>query len=90
MEKDFTQDTLTETIGILTRREVEARILIPLIHALGEKFGREEVEQVISETIIDIARKQGQELAESMGETVQLILRIRLFIGQKIMPLKCR
>ncbi len=38
MEKDYSTDTLTETIGVLTRREVEARILIPLIDALGEKF----------------------------------------------------
>lgn len=67
MEKDYSIDTLTETIGILTRREVEARILIPLIDALGDKFGRKAVVEVISETIIRIAKEQGKDLAEVMG-----------------------
>lgn len=56
MGKYFSQNTLTETIAILTRREVEGRILIPLIDALEDKFGREEVEQVISEIIINNSR----------------------------------
>lgn len=60
-------DTLTQRIGVLTRREVEARILAPMIEALGERFGREEVVAVVRETIIDIARQQGEELAGAMG-----------------------
>ena len=67
MEKEYLTDTLTETIGVLTRREVEARILIPLIDALGEKFGKETVVEVIGNTIIRIAREQGGDLAEAMG-----------------------
>ena len=35
-------DTLTQRIGVLTRREVEARILIPVIDALGKSFARNE------------------------------------------------
>ncbi len=34
-------DTLNEAIGVLTRREVEARILAPVIEALGDEFGRD-------------------------------------------------
>ena len=67
MEKDYSIDNLNESIWVLTRREVEARILIPLIDALGDKFGRKEVVEVISETIIRIAKGQGKTLASTMG-----------------------
>lgn len=67
IKKDYSIDTLTETIGVLTRREVEARILIPLIDALGQKFGREAVVAVIGETIVRIAKDQGKDLANVMG-----------------------
>lgn len=60
-------DTLTQQIGVLTRREVEARILAPIIDALGNAFGREDVVRIVKETIINLARQQGAELAESMG-----------------------
>lgn len=60
-------DTLNARIGVLNRREVEARLLAPLIEALGERFGREQVIDVVRETIREIARKQGAELATSMG-----------------------
>ncbi|MCB0121198.1 MAG: L-2-amino-thiazoline-4-carboxylic acid hydrolase [Caldilineaceae bacterium] len=60
-------DTLTQKIGVLTRREVEARILAPIIEALGERFGREEVIEVVKETIINIAKEQGSELAQPLG-----------------------
>jgi len=60
-------DTLTQKIGVLTRREVEARILAPIIEALGDRFGREEVIAVVKETIIQIAEQQGGELAETVG-----------------------
>ena len=36
-------DTLTQDIGVLKRREVEARILAPVAEAMAEAFGREEV-----------------------------------------------
>ena len=60
-------DTLTQQIGVLTRREVEARILNPVIDALGKSFGREDVIKKIGDTIVDIARGQGAELAAAMG-----------------------
>jgi len=55
--KDVPPDTLTQQIGVLTRREVEARILSPIIDALGERFGRDEVIELIWETIIEIAHR---------------------------------
>ncbi len=54
-------------IGVLTRREIEARLAGPLIDALGEKFGRAEVLEVVRQTIVEIAHQQGRELAEAMG-----------------------
>ena len=60
-------DTLTQRIGVLTRREVEARILSPMIEALGERFGRDEVVEIVKETVIKIAQEQGRDLADAMG-----------------------
>lgn len=60
-------DTLTQKIGVLTRREVEARILIPVIEALSGSFGRNEVLSVVEQTIIRIAEEQGDALADTMG-----------------------
>lgn len=54
-------------IGVLTRREVEARLLAPLLDALGEEFGRERVIEIVKDTIVDIARRQGAELAKAKG-----------------------
>ena len=60
-------DDLNVKIGVLTRREVEARILAPVIDAFSSKFGRDEVLEIVRETIIQIAADQGAELAEHMG-----------------------
>jgi hypothetical protein len=54
-------------LGVLNRREVEARIVAPLLEALGREFGRERVLEVARETIIGIARHQGDQLAGAMG-----------------------
>ena len=66
-KRSSTTDTLTQTIGVLTRREVEARILMPVVEALGRSFGRDEVIRIVSGTIVEIARQQGAELADAMG-----------------------
>ena len=60
-------DTLNARIGVLTRREVEARLLAPLVEALSDEFGREGVVAVLRDAVIRIAREQGAELAQSMG-----------------------
>ena len=59
-------DRLNQLIGVLTRREVEARLLVPLVAALGNEFGEEKVLRVIRETVVAIARRQGAELAQTM------------------------
>lgn len=61
------EDHLTQLLGVLTRREVEARILAPVIEALAVRFGRDEVIEVIRKAIIDLAKEQGEALAQKMG-----------------------
>jgi hypothetical protein len=60
-------DPELNTIGVLTRRTIEARILAPVVQAMGEAFGRERVLEVLGRTIIEIARTQGAGLAEACG-----------------------
>jgi predicted ArsR family transcriptional regulator len=54
-------------IGVLTRREIEARLLGPLLTALSKEFGTERVLEITRQTIIEIARTQGAQLAQTMG-----------------------
>ena len=61
-----TPDTLN-SIGVLARREIEARILVPLLDAFSQEFGRERVIDIFREVISHIAREQGAALAESRG-----------------------
>ena len=60
-------DTLNE-IGVLKRREIEARIIGPIVEALAQEFDRERVLAIVAETIINVARKQGAERADAMGD----------------------
>ncbi len=60
------EDTLN-AIGVLTRREIEARIMAPFIEAMGTEFGREQVLEVARRTIAKIAREQGEQLAAACG-----------------------
>jgi L-2-amino-thiazoline-4-carboxylic acid hydrolase len=59
-------DTLNE-IGVLKRREIEARILMPVLKRLGAVFGEDRVFAVTREVIVEVAREQGRALAEQMG-----------------------
>ena len=61
-------DMLNE-VGVLKRREIEARILGPVIEALANEFERERVIAVVRETIVGIARQQGAERAAQSGDT---------------------
>ena len=54
-------------VGVLIRREIEARILAPVIDALGAEFGRERVIEIVRRAIEQIAREQGRQHAEQLG-----------------------
>ena len=60
-------DTLN-SIGVLNRREIEARILAPFVDALSEKMPRAEVVAVLRETIIRVAQEQGAAMAKQIGK----------------------
>ena len=55
-------------VGVLTRREIEARVLAPVLEALGREFDRERVIAVAREAIAGVARDQGRAMA-STGDT---------------------
>jgi L-2-amino-thiazoline-4-carboxylic acid hydrolase len=63
----MSSDEELNEIGVLKRREIEARLLAPIVDALGEKFGRQAVLQVIQDVVTGIARRQGRELATRLG-----------------------
>lgn len=63
----MSSDEELNDIGVLKRREIEARLLAPIVDALGEKFGRQAVLEVIRNVIYGIARRQGRELATRLG-----------------------
>ena len=67
MRDDAASVDRLNAVGVLTRREIEARILAPVVDALGERFGREAVVAIVREVIAGIARDQGRALAERQG-----------------------
>ena len=66
-ERPVKADNLNARLGVLTRREVEARILKPIIDDLGKAFGRDEVLAVVRGTISKIAQEQGAALSLQTG-----------------------
>jgi hypothetical protein len=53
-------------VGLLNRREIEARVLAPLLRALEDEFDRERVWEITHKVIQEIAREQGAQLANSV------------------------
>jgi hypothetical protein len=66
MSTSMPPDDLNE-IGVLKRREIEARIRMPVLEALGAEFGRSRVLEVARRMIVDVARTQGPEPVRRMG-----------------------
>lgn len=58
---------LLADLPVLLRREIEARILAPVIDAMAAEFGRERVIEIVRDAIIKIAREQGAALAAAHG-----------------------
>lgn len=54
-------------VGILNRREIEARILAPVIDALGREFDRARVIAIVRDVIVEVARQQGEAMAAAGG-----------------------
>ena len=57
MESDTKmKDELTQKIGVLTRRETEARVIAPFVVSLIKAFGEEKVIPILEETVMTLAR----------------------------------
>ena len=79
---DKSPDRITQEIGVLKRRETEARIIAPIIDALSDSFGKEAVLEVIKDKIISLSRQQGISLAEEYGNDVDAFLKTLEFWTQ--------
>ncbi len=67
MEKNPSQPAdYLDAVGLLNRREIEARILAPLLRALGHEFDPQRVWDVACQVIFEQARQQGAQLAHSV------------------------
>ncbi len=56
-------------ITILHQREIEAKVLGPVIRAFAEAVGVEKAIEVLRGVITDLAHKDGADLARSIGES---------------------
>jgi hypothetical protein len=55
-------------LPLLEQREIEARILGPLIRAFAAELGEERALAIVGQVIRDLARQSGAELARLLGE----------------------
>jgi len=67
MDNKMSDDAHLNVIGVLKRREIEARLVAPLLEAFSAEFGVERVREITRQVIVKIAQQQGAALAESMG-----------------------
>ena len=53
-------------VGLLNRREIEARLLAPLLEALSKELGNERALEIVRQVICEIAQREGAQLAASV------------------------
>ncbi len=56
-----------DDVPLLVRREIEARIIAPFVEELAKRFPRDQVLEILRDTIVALARKQGAELPQRVG-----------------------
>jgi len=54
-------------MGVLTRREIEVRVLAPMLAAFCTEFDRERVLAIARQVIVQVATEQGAQLAVQAG-----------------------
>ncbi|MHB1558750.1 MAG: L-2-amino-thiazoline-4-carboxylic acid hydrolase [Isosphaeraceae bacterium] len=59
-------------LSLLEQREIEARIVGPLVRAFADNLGREKTLEIVAGVIRELARESGSALAESLGESTLL------------------
>ncbi len=55
-------------ISILARREIEARILGPILKAFIKEVGREKTLAIVGRIVETIAKEAGQQMAKTLGD----------------------
>jgi len=58
---------MDEKISLLSRREIEARLIAPLLEAFSDEFGREITYEIARRAIVQMGEEQGQQLAAQSG-----------------------
>lgn len=58
-----------ERLTLLERREIEARVVGPLVRGFERAFGEKKTLEVLREVIRELARESGEELARALGES---------------------
>ena len=70
MESNFKlKDELTQKIGVLTRRETEARIIAPFVDALIKNYGEEEIIPILEKMSISYQEYSGKNRRRSQELT---------------------
>ena len=54
-------------VSILARREIEARILMPVLNAFIKEYGKEQTVKLVDPVIRELAREGGVRLAMALG-----------------------
>ncbi|MBP1717786.1 MAG: putative succinate dehydrogenase/fumarate reductase Fe-S protein subunit-like protein [Deltaproteobacteria bacterium] len=54
-------------VSILARREIEARILMPVLNAFIKEYGKEKTVKLVDPIIQELAREGGVQLAKALG-----------------------
>ena len=62
----------TETMAMLERRRIEAKLLAHVYATVKERHGKAAAEQVIAESVRRSAIEQGQEMARALGGNTSL------------------
>tara|TARA_A100001015_G_scaffold46867_1_gene51707 strand:- start:1772 stop:2278 length:507 start_codon:yes stop_codon:yes gene_type:complete len=76
------KDELTQKIGVLTRRETEARVIAPFVDSLIKAFGKEKIIPILEDTVMTLARNQGSSMAKEYGNDVSAFLETLKFWTQ--------
>jgi predicted ArsR family transcriptional regulator len=60
-------DTLNQEVGILVRREIEARILKPFFEAVAEEIGLARAEELLARVVKQAATEVGRAMRDQAG-----------------------
>jgi hypothetical protein len=66
---DMPEETEPPRLTLLQQREIEAKVVGPLIRAVRVELGEEKTLALVRSVIADLARQGGAELARQLGET---------------------